>query len=313
VHIVPTQFVQAQLFGWMVMSLVPMGRRPDWPWGILGTSAPTILNEWADPMASLEAGSAPRRRPIAGIGRVVGWPGGSVWIGRHVGKVQDHAHHAIQISLAMEGSFHIQAAGWPEARAAGGIVVMPDRHHRFDGRGATVATLFVEPNSRPGAALRERFAGSDVTVLSEAEARQAVQYLHAQYDAAAPDDVLAQFAQGAVCRIAGNTATAPSDDPRITTAITWMRERLSTTIRLEDVAAVVHLSPGRFRHLFAERTGTSLRAWLLWARMDHAVTAAFHGKSWTEAAHDAGFADAAHLTRTCRRVFGIAPTMLVPE
>jgi AraC-like DNA-binding protein len=35
--------------------------------------------------------------------------------------------------------------------------------------------------------------------------------------------------------------------------------------------------------------------------------------SWTDAAQLAGFADSAHLSRTCRRMFGIAPTMLVPE
>jgi transcriptional regulator GlxA family with amidase domain len=106
---------------------------------------------------------------------------------------------------------------------------------------------------------------------------------------------------------------AAADDPRITAALAWMRARLGSQIRLEDVAAAVHLSPGRFRHLFVQQTGTSLRAWLLWARVDRAVQAAFSGRSLTEAAHEAGFSDAAHLTRTCRRVFGLAPSMLVPE
>ena len=257
--------------------------------------------------------AASRKRPVAGIGRVIGWPGGSAWIGRFLGPIQDHAHHAIQISLAMEGRFRVQAAGWEEPRETTGIVVMPDRLHRFDGAGTAVATLFVEPNSRRGAALRERFGGVDVALLPDAEVRDAVQFLAAQYQGGAPDALLAQYAQGAVCRIAGNPATAPADDPRITAALAWMRERLATTVRLEDVAAAVHLSPGRFRHLFVAQTGTSLRAWLLWARVDHAMASAFHGQSWTEAAHTAGFADAAHLTRTCRRVFGIAPSMLVPE
>jgi len=35
------------------------------------------------------------------------------------------------------------------------------------------------------------------------------------------------------------------------------------------------------------------------------------GPSWTAAAQDAGFADSAHFSRTCRRMFGIAPAMLV--
>jgi len=52
-----------------------------------------------------------RKRPVAGIGRIIGWPGGSLWIGRHLAPIQEHAHHAIQISLAMEGSFRIQADG----------------------------------------------------------------------------------------------------------------------------------------------------------------------------------------------------------
>ena len=254
-----------------------------------------------------------RKRAVAGVGRVIGWPGGSLGIGRHLAPVQDHALHAIQISLAMEGSFRIQADAWPEARETRGMVVMPDRRHRFDGCGASVATLFVEPNSARGAALRKRFAGFDIALLPEAEAHEAVRYLHARYTAAAPDGLMAQFAQGAVCRIAGNPAMAPSEDRRITAALAWMHARLAMPIRLEEVAAMVHLSPGRFRHLFVAQTGTSLRAWLLWARMAYAVEYAFQGYSWTEAAHEAGFADAAHLTRTCRRMFGVAPTMLVAE
>lgn len=92
-----------------------------------------------------------------------------------------------------------------------------------------------------------------------------------------------------------------------------MHARLARSIRLEDVAAEVHLSPGRFRHLFASQTGASLRAWLLWTRMERAVASAFQGCSRTEAAHEAEFAAAAHLTRTCRRMIGLAPSMLVPE
>ena len=255
-----------------------------------------------------------RKRPIAGVGRIIGWPGGSLWIGRHLAAVQEHAHHAIQISLAVEGTFRIQAKDWPAPREATGMVVMPDRPHSLDGCGALIATLFVEPNSARGAALKARFEGADVRLLQDTEAHAAVQYLQAQYAQGAPDEMLAQYAQGAVCRIAGDPARAPSQDPRITQALAWMRARLGTPIRLEDVAAAVHLSPGRFRHLFVAQTGTSLRAWLLWARVDLAMTLAFKGgRTWTEAAHDAGFSDAAHLTRTCRRVFGLAPTMLVPE
>lgn len=254
-----------------------------------------------------------RKRALAGIGRVIVWPNGSLWVGRHVGQVREHAHHAIQVSLSLEGRFRVRARSWAEARATAGIAVMPDQPHGLDGCDATVATLFVEPNSIAGAALRKRFAGLDVVLLSDEESEACASLLRSEYLSGAADLRLEQCARAAICRLAGDPLTASCPDPRITSALEWMGERLASPIRLPDVAAAVHLSPGRFRHLFVAQTGTSFRAWLLWARAEHAIAAARRGMSWTDASLHAGFADAAHFTRTCRRVFGIAPTMLVFE
>ena len=90
-----------------------------------------------------------------------------------------------------------------------------------------------------------------------------------------------------------------------------MRSRLSEPITMGEAAGVACLSPSRFRHLFVARTGMSFRNYLLWARIEAAVGAAMGGLSWTESAHHWGFADSAHLSRTCRRMFGIAPIMLI--
>lgn len=262
-------------------------------------------------MAAVDATAQSRKRPIAGIGRVIVWPGASIWIGRQVGNVAEHAHHAIQISLSLEGRFKIRADDWPDWRETRAAVVMPDQRHSLDGCRTPVATLFVEPNSTQGAALRQRFDGFNVALLGDAEAEASVAGVRQQFLDEAPDQGLIQYSKGAICRIAGDPWEAPSADARITVAIAWMLEHLTEPIRLQDVAQSVHLSPGRFRHLFVKQTGTSFRAWLLWARAEAAIAAATRGVSWTDAAQDAGFADAAHFTRTCRRVFGIAPTMLV--
>jgi AraC-like DNA-binding protein len=37
------------------------------------------------------------------------------------------------------------------------------------------------------------------------------------------------------------------------------------------------------------------------------------GGSWTDAAHEAGFADSAHLNRTFRRMLGLSPTALAVQ
>ena len=52
---------------------------------------------------------------------------------------------------------------------------------------------------------------------------------------------------------------------------------------------------------------------MLWMRLNVAIQFAMAGQSWTEAAHAAGFADSAHLTRTFRRMFGMNPAALVPR
>lgn len=247
---------------------------------------------------------------LAGVGRVIIWPNGSLWIARHVGMLPEHAHHGILISVALEGRFRVRARTWSESVETAGAVIMPDKPHHFDGCNQAIATCFVEPTSQQGEALRKRFDGCDVALLSDDEAEAAAKYLRREYLAGASDMRLAQYAKGAICRIAGNPSTSSQSDPRITTALKWMRAHLTSPIRLQDAAAAVHLSPGRFRHLFVAQTGTSFRAWLLWARTQYAVTVANRGKSWTDAAQEAGFADAAHLTRTCRRIFGVAPTMI---
>lgn len=54
----------------------------------------------------------------------------------------------------------------------------------------------------------------------------------------------------------------------------------------------------------------SLRSYLLWLRINVAIEAAIAGASWTQAAHKAGFADSAHLSRTHKRMFGIEPTAI---
>ena len=92
-----------------------------------------------------------------------------------------------------------------------------------------------------------------------------------------------------------------------------MRARLDAGVTLKEAAAAVHLSPGRFRHLFVAQTGATFRAYVLWARVEFAVAAAMAGRSWTAAAQEAGFADSAHLSRTCRRMFGLAPATLVRD
>jgi AraC-like DNA-binding protein len=54
-----------------------------------------------------------------------------------------------------------------------------------------------------------------------------------------------------------------------------------------------------------------VRRYVLWLRLQRAVAALSSGRSVTDAAYAAGFSDAAHLSRTFRRMLGCPPRDLV--
>src|SRR6187399_2514788 len=103
-------------------------------------------------------------RRIIGTGRVLLWSGGSLWIGRQTGLAGKHAHHAIQISLAMRGRFAMadNNGTWHEYV---GAIVMPHQFHQFDGQGSDTAMVFVEPETPIGRALLLRFGAQAITPL----------------------------------------------------------------------------------------------------------------------------------------------------
>ncbi|MEO8460021.1 MAG: AraC family transcriptional regulator [Dokdonella sp.] len=264
------------------------------------------------PIATSESPAS--ARPLAGIGRVLLWKGGSVWIGRDAGLGQPHNHHAIQITLALIRPVCIRGSHDEDWQTVSTAIVMPDRPHQFDGCGQAVATVFVEPETRAGRALIDRYGQQDISLLSDhcLDARKAT--LHAAFEVHAPDGTLISAAQNLIEHLADASLQFDAAiDHRIGSVLERIRDRPDGEMSLAQAASVAHLSPSRFRHLFVAQTGISFRAYLLWARVEYAIARGMAGGSWTEAAQQAGFADSAHFSRTCRRMFGVSPTMVVRE
>jgi AraC family transcriptional regulator len=263
-------------------------------------------------------GAAPSQRrnaarTIAASGRIYFWQSGSLWIGKGQGRSEWHDHHAHQLALALDGEFRFRTdrnVGWTVFEAA---IVPSHCPHEFELDGATVAHLFVEPESTEGRALSSGFDEPAISALPQPAARQSADRLLQTFRNHAGADAMTAVARAAVAQLAGtqgSTASARAGDARIARALDYIRSRVRAPVSLADAAAAATLSPSRFRHLFVQETGTSFRAYLLWLRINVAIGAAMAGATWTEAAHEAGFADSSHLTRTHRRMFGIEPTAI---
>ena len=211
-----------------------------------------------------------------------------------------HAHHATQLVLTLDGPGRLRGRArerWTDFTAA---LIAPDVPHEVDARGRTVIVAFVDPETEVGAGLRRRFDGPwAVLPAPEVEAwRQELGPLPLQ-----PPAVERWWR----ARLAADRVPRRIH-PRVRRVLRWLRENIGSgeeeNRSLERLAALAGLSPSRFMHVFTQSLGVPLRPYLLWLRLQHAAGRLLAGASATEAAHEAGFSDAAHLSRTFRRTLG---------
>ena len=172
------------------------------------------------------------------------------------------------------------------------------------------AVLFVEPETREGRTLTERYLANGIAALPEATLASVVPPLFAAWREQRSERTIIEMAQRVVHAFSGGVEPTAVSDERILRAIAYIKSHLDTELTLEEVAGEAFLSPSRFRHLFVEQTGMAMRPYILWRRFVRVWELLMAGESISAAAHRAGFADAAHLTRTSRRMFGLAPSSL---
>ena len=80
-----------------------------------------------------------------------------------------------------------------------------------------------------------------------------------------------------------------------------------------DVAISLGISPSRLSALLKESTGSPLGRLQIAYRFWHAASAMLNVETFTDAAHAASFADAAHFSRAFRQSYGLPPSEIVIE
>lgn len=219
-----------------------------------------------------------------------------------------HAHHCWHLVLALDGELQIRTADKGPSQPGGAVVTAPDVAHAIDASGARVLIVFIEPESDVGDALARALGASTIEVVG----RETADRLRSRI-AASGQAELAAALPGALeaLGIAIPPASPMPRHPGIQRVLRRLRaDAGGADTSLEALARVARLSPGRFMHAFTESVGVPLRPYLLWLKVERAGAAMAGGATLAEAASAAGFADAAHMTRTFRRMFGVSPSDL---
>jgi AraC-like DNA-binding protein len=222
-----------------------------------------------------------------------------------------HVHHAMHVVLARTGTLRVRD-GTDAWRDAAGVITAADVPHAIDGTDREVVLVFVDPESEVGEALGAAMRAADERLrwLSTNERDSLVAGLDEGRDALA----LMRWSLAALDRLVDGATSRQPFHPRVRKLVRWLRTappHVDTS--LAALAAIAGLSESRLVHAFTASLGTSLKTYLLWLKLQRAAIAIVAGERLTEAALRAGFADAAHMTRTFRRMFGVPPSALRPR
>ena len=247
---------------------------------------------------------------IVGRGRIVVWEGASLWMlegAQAEVELQPHAHHAIQITFRLNGTFEIGVAS--ECLTGPVAAVGSDAHHIFRASGA-VAFLFIAPESSVGRALGTAlFTDQPWAHVTSGPLAASLEDLRQCFHSGYAESEMRQLGRKLVETLPSADGPAMADT-RVLAMIDFARRNLWDTVTLPAAAEFVNLSHSRARHLFVAHTRLPFKTYVLWLRLERAVALYAEGSSLTEAAHQAGFADSAHFSRTFRRTFGLPAATL---
>jgi AraC-like DNA-binding protein len=236
-----------------------------------------------------------------------------VWQNRgfFMGRLPDISEHRLgsaALCAGIDQPFKVlesESDGWRECRS---VLVPPGCLHEIQVGGALMAILFIEPEGPDYPAIQNAMREGEWQCLyelaHEAEVLAALREAwERQPDATAVHDLLDRLIPPP-----DPEDRQPPLDGRIQRVIRLMKEDLSHSYSMIELAEHVNLSPTRLVHLFKEQVGVPIRRFRQWHRMRVVAALIAKGDTLTDAALGAGFADSSHFSRAFRNMFGITPS-----
>ena len=248
---------------------------------------------------------------LMGAGDFIPWEGGCMLIGKAHAITPMHSHYALQIGVGAEHGIRFRTDDSHEWTSYDAAIIPSRQPHTMDAtQVSTSAIIFVEPETPAGRAITERYSAGGIAEADDTQFRAAAGELFKTWCEHGTKHATAAAADAVINTMSGGARPRVVSDERVMRAVSYINSHLDRQLTLQDVAREACLSPSRFRHLFIEQTGTALRPYMLWRRFLLSWEVVMRGDSLSAAAHAAGFADAAHLTRTSHRMFGFPPSAL---
>ena len=240
-------------------------------------------------------------------GRVYFWDERVLYVGPGLAAGL-HAHHAVQACLPLSGPGRLRSSPGARWGSYDGAVI-PSDVPQSDTPVARLVTLWLDAETPEARRLVEP-GRQAIVAIPASKLRVIVPPLRAWWDDLHDGQQATRLLDDVVRVLAPGERPSGPLDLRVVRARELLHSAPMRRLKFSDLAAAVSLSPSRLAHLLRAQLGLPVRRYLLWLRLRDALREMARGATTTEAAHAAGFADAPHLDRTFRRMFGFTPSAL---
>jgi AraC-like DNA-binding protein len=212
-----------------------------------------------------------------------------------------HHHPAVQVTVGGQGPVTLSRPGGGREVCRLAVIGSGTRHAVRSDESSAALTLYLGLQTPQGAALNA-LAPNGVWIIADGArlAEATASTLAGRGPRAAAD-----FLVERLCATQGRCPGAVH--PQLRRAIEVVSRQVPNAVDVASVADAVALSPDYLGRLCKKQTGVSLSATIRWARLVAAVGHLADGRSITDAAHLAGFADGSHANRVCWEMTGAAP------
>ena len=253
--------------------------------------------------------NAPQKGPNSAStsGTVFLWNDRNLYLGP--GLTSDvQVSYCVKLYIATHGTFDMRLADgkWQTYQSA----LLPiGTTHEMRGNGSYIVSLRWAPHTITAQKLMTVLSRNEVHVAPPRLIENVMPRLRICLDyGCRVDDAVQLLVDAEYC--ATKLAGFQNFDPRMLAVLEQVRcgsDRIQTSA---EAARSVNLSLGRFVHLFFAQTGLTFRRYLLGQRLQRSLSMLSSSKSLTEVAHQSGFADSAHYSRTVQMFLGCSPTTL---
>lgn len=231
----------------------------------------------------------------------------SVYISNDL-KTKMHAHHALEIAVSVDDVLTVYDTRLTKANA---VIIKPDTPHRISGNGLVISIL-LDPETRLSSEVIS-LLGSRSTIKLDSAVKSAVVNHFKDYTSN-------HFTEVGICALlsksiaSGKQLEADSRrqiDLRISKVIDAIKSPPHKSIPFNTLTKISGVSESRLMHLFKLETGITIRKFVLWNKLQHAMKLHLTGNSLKNSASLSGFTDAAHFNRVFVSNFGLNPSFML--